>query len=79
MDTVQVTTIEMNGHEYFLVDSVNSEKDTYHFFCNINNNQEIQVMKDIIENDEKFYVSVDDELEYDKAFSLYYDKIKNNQ
>jgi hypothetical protein len=40
-DTVEVITIEMNGNEYFLVDSVKFKNDTYHFFCNINNNEEI--------------------------------------
>lgn len=78
-DEVQVTTIEMNGQEYFLVDSVSFEQDTYHFFCNLNNNEEIQVMKDEIDNGEKFYVSVDDEIEYDKAFNLYYEKLKKTQ
>lgn len=76
-DTVEVITIEMNGNEYFLVDSVKFKNDTYHFFCNINNNEEIQVMKDEKDGEEIFYVSVDDENEYDKAFSLYYEKIKN--
>ena len=33
-DTVEVITIEMNGNEYFLVDSVKFKNDTYHFFCN---------------------------------------------
>ena len=76
-DTLELTTIEMNGNEYFLVDSVTFKNNTYHFFCNSNNNEEIQVMKDEIEGEETFYVSVDNEVEYDKAFSLYYEKIKN--
>ena len=58
-DTVEVITIEMNGNEYFLVDSVKFKNETYHFFCNINNNEEIQVMKDEKDGEEMLRGAMD--------------------
>lgn len=77
MDNVQVVTIDLDGKEYFLVDSVNFEKDNYHFFANSNNNEDIIVMKDKEEDGEMFYVTVDSDTEYDQAFALYFNKLKN--
>ena len=77
MEEIQVITIELDGKEYFLVDSVNNTKNKYHFFVNTNNNEEIIVMKDAKADGETFYITVDDDNEYDLAFNLYYNKLKN--
>lgn len=77
MEEIQVITIELDGKEYFLVDSVNDAKNNYHFFANTNNNEEIIVMKDAKADGEIFYITVDDDDEYDLAFNLYYNKLKN--
>ena len=77
MEEVQVITIELDGKEYFLVDSVDEAKNKYHFFANMNNNEEIIVMKDAENNGEMFYITVDDDDEYDLAFGLYYNKLKS--
>jgi len=76
-DTLQVTTIEIDGQEYFLVDYVREENNTYDFFANTNNIEDIQIMKEKIKDGEKFYVSIDNNVEFDKAFNLYYNKLKN--
>lgn len=76
-DTVQVTTIEIDGQEYFLVDYVEENGNTYDFFANINNIEDIQILKEKVTDGEKFYVSIDSNLEFDKAFNLYYNKLKN--
>ena len=76
-DTLQVTTIEIDGQEYFLVDYVTEDNNTYNFFANINNPEDIQILKEQIKDNEKFYVSIDNNIEFDKAFSLYYNKLKS--
>ena len=47
------------------------------FFVEEDNTENICVLKEIEEDNESFYVSVDDN-EFDKAFSLYYEKLKED-
>ena len=72
MDDVQVLTIELNGKEYFLVDKVSNEKNTYYYFSNENNKQDVCILKGKMKDNEEFYVSLDDELEFDHAMNLFY-------
>ncbi len=74
MENVTVDTIEIDGQEYFLLDTLKSEQNTYHFFANINNQSDIQVLKTKVENQEEYYVSLDTESEFDQAWALFYKK-----
>ena len=74
MDEVNVTSIEIDGKEYLLIDSISDDKNVYNFFCNPNDKDDIYVLKDKNEDNEKFYVSLDNENEIDYAFSLLFQK-----
>ncbi len=74
MDEVNVTKIDIDGKEYFLIDSISDDKNVYNFFCNPNDKDDIYVLKDKDEGGESFYVSLDNENEIDYAFSLFFQK-----
>lgn len=74
MDEVNVTSIEIEGKEYLLIDSISDDKNVYNFFCNPNDKEDIYVLKDKDEGEESFYVSLDNENEIDYAFSLFFQK-----
>lgn len=74
MDEVNVTSIEIDGKEYLLIDSISDDKNVYNFFCNPNDKDDIYVLKDKDEGEESFYVSLDNENEIDYAFSLFFQK-----
>lgn len=74
MDEVNVTKIDIDGKEYFLIDSISDDKNVYNFFCNPNDKDDIYVLKDKDEGEESFYVSLDNENEIDYAFSLFFQK-----
>lgn len=74
MDKVSVTTINIDNKECFLVDSISDDKNTYNYFSNINDKDDIYVLKDKNEGNDSFYVSLDNEAEFDYAMSLFYSK-----
>lgn len=78
MEEVNVTTIELDGKDYFLLDTLKDNKNTYHFFSCVGDQSDIQVLKDKVEEDDVFYVSLDTESEFDYALSLFYDKFHCN-
>lgn len=78
MDEVNVTTIELNGKEYFLVDSLGDQNHLYHFFSSVENQSDFCVLKDKNEDGESFYVSLDNDAEFDYAMSLFYQKYQDD-
>ena len=74
MDEVNVTKIDIDGKEYFLIDSISDDKNVYNFFCNPNDKDDIYVLKNKNEGEDSFYVSLDDDNEIDYAFSLFFQK-----
>lgn len=74
MDEVNVTKIDIDGKEYFLIDSISDDKNVYNFFCNPNDKDDIYVLKNKNEGEDSFYVSLDDDNEIDYAFSLFFKK-----
>ena len=77
MDEVNVTKIDIDGKEYFLIDSISDDKNVYNFFCNPNDKDDIYVLKNKNEGEDSFYVSLDDDNEIDYAFSLFFQKKLN--
>ena len=72
MSEISMNVLEIDGKDFVLIETV----DKYNFFVEQDNIENICVLKEVIENDESFYVSLDDN-EFDKAFSLYYEKLKS--
>lgn len=79
MNHEELNIIELNGHNYFLFDTLSGNGNTYNFFANVENQQEICVLKDKVEGDEEFLVSLDSEDENDYAFRLFYEKHGNDE
>ena len=73
MSDVSINAIDIDGKDFILIETI----DKYNFFVEEDNLENICVLKEIQEDNESFYVSVD-ENEFDKAFSLYYEKLKEN-
>lgn len=67
-----MNTVDIDGKDFILIETI----DKYNFFVEESNTENICVLKEIKESNESFYVSVD-ENEFDKAFSLYYEKLKS--
>lgn len=74
MIDINVTSIDINGTDYILVDTIKDDKNIYSFFSNPNDKDDIYVLKDKNEDNEKFYVSLDSDDEIDYAFSLFFQK-----
>ena len=72
-----VETIKINDKEYFLVDSIIKGENKYHYFLNENYINDIYILKDKIENGEKYFVSLDTENEFNQALILFYQKHKD--
>ncbi len=70
MEDILTDVIEFEGKSFFLVTTI----DKYMFFSNENEPSDFLVLKEIIDEGEEFIVSLDDDREYDKALSLYYEK-----
>lgn len=73
MEEITVDTIDIDGKEFFLVDKI----DKYNYFAEIENPENICILKDKVEDEEELYVSLDDDKEVDKALILYYEKYGN--
>ena len=74
----EIKTLEIDGKEYILVDSIKDEKNNYNYFTNENELTDIYVLKDKIKNDEKYFVSLDDENEFNHALELFWEKHKDD-
>lgn len=60
-----------NGIEYLIVKTNSIEGIDYTLFANINDNSDICFRKTVIENDEEFYVGLDNEEEFNKVVSYF--------
>lgn len=75
MEEVAVDVIEIDGKEFCLVDSI----DQYNFFVQMDNSDNIYVLKEVTENGEEFYKSLDNDDEINKALVMYYEKYNKKQ
>ena len=73
-----VQTLEIDGKEYILVDSISSEKKTYYYFSNESDVSDIQILTEKEENNEEYFISLDSEYEFNYALSLFFNKHKND-
>lgn len=73
MEEVMVDMINVEGKDFFLVDTL----DKYNYFAEINNPENVCIMKTAQEDGEEVYISLDSEEEIDKALVLYYEKLGN--
>lgn len=73
-DNTELNILELDGQQYFLVDSIQDNQINYHYFSNLKNRDEVKVLKDKKEDEEEFFVSLDTETELDYALSLFYQK-----
>ena len=65
--------INTEGKDFFLIDTV----DSYVFYAEEANPENFLVLKEISDNGEKYIVSLDDNQEFEKAISLYYQKFRD--
>lgn len=72
MSEISMNVLEIDGKEFVLIETV----DKYNFFVEQDNPQNICVLKEVEEDNEVLYVDLDEE-EFDKAFSLYYERLKS--
>lgn len=72
MSEISMNVLEIEGKDFVLIETVGE----YNFFVEQDNTQNICVLKEVEEDNETFYVDLDEE-EFDKAFSLYYEKLKS--
>ena len=79
MNETQIKIMDLDGKRYFLIDSISSQEKYYYYFSNMKDNHDVLVMTDKVENDNEFYVSIDDDDEFDYALSLFYDKFRENE
>ena len=57
-----------DGIEYFIIDTEIIDNIEYTLFSNIDDDSDICFRKTLIENEEKFYIGLDDENEFNKVF-----------
>lgn len=57
--------------EYYIIDTEIIDNIEYTLFSNINDDSDICFRKTIIENDEKIYVGLDDEKEFEKISLIF--------
>lgn len=74
---VELNVMEIDGNQYFLVDTLGDGENNYYYFSNIKDNSDVLVLKDQKEDDEEYFVSLDSDKETDHALSLFYEKYKN--
>lgn len=73
---IEVETIEINNNEYFLVDTLEIDKEIYRFFANIDNQKDVQVLKDKKIDNEDYFCSIENEDELSKVLREFYLKYK---
>ena len=69
MEEVEVSVVEIDGKKYILADSINDNKNVYHYFSNIENQTDVYVFKDGKDEEVDSYVSLDTEYEF--KFNIY--------
>ena len=74
MEEVELKVLEIDNKKYFLLDSISNGKNTYCYFSNLIDNHDVLLMKNQLEDDDGYFISLDTEAEYDYALSLFYDK-----
>lgn len=56
-----------DGIEYIIMDSEVIDDTEYTLFVNVNDNNDICFRKTVIENGERYFVGLDDKMEFDKV------------
>ena len=74
MNENELKFIDIDGKNCFLVDSLVGNNTTYHFFSENKKDGEIYVLKDMLQDGEEYFVSLDNEEELDYAFQLFNEK-----
>ena len=72
MEEITVKTIDIDGKDFILIETI----DKYNFFVDEDNYENICILKEIIDDNKEYLVDVEDD-EFDKALTLYYEKLKN--
>lgn len=67
MDNIVVDTLEIDGKEFILIDTI----DEYNYFIEENNPDNLCILKKTVKNGENLYVSLENDIEIDKAISMY--------
>ena len=72
MNEVNMNVLELDGKDFLLVETVGK----YNFFVEVDNYDNICILKEVIENDESMFFNLEED-EVDEALGLYYEKLKN--
>lgn len=70
MEDIMTEVIEVDGKEYFLVNTV----DIYKYYAYEKDPKDFLILKEITDEGEEYIVSLDDDKEYEKALAMYYEK-----
>ncbi|MBQ6494450.1 MAG: DUF1292 domain-containing protein [Bacilli bacterium] len=70
IEDIMTSVIELEGKDYFLVSEINN----YVYYAEEANPKNFIILKEIIDDDEEYIVSLDDDKEYDKALALFYER-----
>ena len=65
--------INVDDKDFFLIDTV----DNYAFYAEEANPENFLVLKEVSDSGETYIVSLDDDHEFEKAISLYYEKFRD--
>ena len=74
----EIDTLEINGKNYGLIDTISDNKEVYNYFSNLEDANDIQILKDRLVNGEESFVSLDTEDEFNYALTLFFNKHKND-
>ncbi|MBQ8681831.1 MAG: hypothetical protein IJ509_02865 [Bacilli bacterium] len=77
MEEVQVETLEIDGKDYILIDSLEKDNNKYFYFSDSQNPSDIQILKEQVDGEEKFFVSLDTENELNEALMIFGQKYKD--
>ncbi len=75
----EVKTLEINGKDCFLVDSISDDGIVYHYFSNLEDANDIYVFKDKEVDGEDCFVSLGTESEFNYALSVFFNKHKDDK
>lgn len=70
----EVNTLEIDGKEYILLDTITNNNNTYHYFSNESDVNDIEILKDSQDD----FVSIDTESEWNEALTLFLNKHKDD-
>ena len=74
MNELTMEVLEIDGKDFVLVATINQ----YNFFFEETNPKNICILKEVIEDGEECYVSLDNDAEVEEAYKLYYEHMKKN-